>query len=309
MARHFPRLGRRRGQPGLIPQSARSDAQSPSSAEAARAEAYSAHAEAYSAHAEVYSRPTAAPAPGMARTAIATSAALTRKLRPSKVRRALRRRWFEQRVWRLPLTPYPSLLTLGTRYGRWMVPGDLIGPDWTCWCVGAGGDVSFDLELLRRFGARVRSFDPDPEFARVARMESAGHPRYSFHEVAITATDGPLRMQRHHQSNSRSLSPAGLYESHEYVEVPGRSLESLRAELGDERIDLLKLDVEGAEYDLLATLDPAALGIRVLSVQLHHNGGVHAAHQLAARLAAQGYRPVAQIRGAVKITFLRESSS
>jgi hypothetical protein len=34
-------------------------------------------------------------------------------------------------------------------------------------------------------------------------------------------------------------------------------------ELGDERIDLLKLDVEGAEYDVIPSFDLAALGVRV----------------------------------------------
>ena len=77
-------------------------------------------------------------------------------------------------------------------------------------------------------------------------------------------------------------------------------------ELGDDRIDLLKLDIEGAEYEVLPTLDLRELGVKVFAVQLHHNGSVRQARALVARLREQGYEPVA-CRPAVKLTFaLRE---
>ena len=40
------------------------------------------------------------------------------------------------------------------------------------------------------------------------------------------------------------------------------------AELGDTRIDLLKIDVEGGEYQLLPTLDLNALGVKVFAIPL-----------------------------------------
>jgi hypothetical protein len=78
-------------------------------------------------------------------------------------------------------------------------------------------------------------------------------------------------------------------------------------ELGDDRIDLLKLDIEGGEYGVLAGLDLAALGVRVFAVQLHHTGSVRQVHQLIDRLAAQGFRPVG-MRPVVKIAFLRATA-
>ena len=114
-----------------------------------------------------------------------------------------------------------------------------------------------------------------------------------------------MRLQITHDASSQSVSAAGLYESSAFVEMPGRALASLMAELGDERIDLLKLDVEGAEYELLPAVDLRALGVKVFAVQLHHNGSVRGARALIDRLRADGYRPVA-CRPAVKLTFARE---
>jgi len=111
-------------------------------------------------------------------------------------------------------------------------------------------------------------------------------------------------MQRTHHAGSRSVSPAGLYESDSFIELPGRTLPSLMAELDDERIDLLKLDIEGGEYDVVPTLDLTALGVQIFAVQLHHTGSVADARALIERLRRQGYEPVA-CRAAVKITFAR----
>jgi hypothetical protein len=100
------------------------------------------------------------------------------------------------------------------------------------------------------------------------------------------------------------VSSAGLYEARGYVELPGRTLPSLMRELGDERIDLLKLDLEGAEYDVVPRLDLAALGVKIFSIQLHHTGTVGQARELVANLARAGYLPIAR-RPAVKLTFMR----
>src|ERR1700719_1014712 len=84
--------------------------------------------------------------------------ARVRKLRPAKIRNALRRRWFEHRIGRVRLHEGPDLIHLGhASYGGWTVPGDLIGREWVCYSVGAGGDIEFDLELIRRYDAIARS--------------------------------------------------------------------------------------------------------------------------------------------------------
>jgi FkbM family methyltransferase len=200
-----------------------------------------------------------------------------RKLRPAKIRSAVRRRWFERSVGRTTLIAVPGLEDLGTRYGGWTIPGQLIDDSWLCYCIGAGGDVSFDLALIDRYGATVRSIEPVAEYVEEARRAAAGRDRFSAYQAPIATADGPIRMQVTHDARSRSLSAASLYDTARYVEVPGRTFESLMAELGDDHIDLLKLDIEGSEYDVVPRLDLRALGVRVFATQLHHTASVRAA--------------------------------
>lgn len=225
-----------------------------------------------------------------------------RRLRPAKVRNAVRRRWFEDRLSRLPLHEAPGLIDLGSPYGGWIVPGELIDPQWVCYSVGAGGDITFDLELIQRYGVTVRAFDAVAGYVEEAAEQAADEPRFSAHQAAITIADGPVTMQVTHDPQSRSVSSAQLYESIKFVELPGRTLRSLMDQLRDDHIDLLKLDIEGGEYQLLPRIDLRALGVKVFATQLHHTGTVREARELVAQLSRAGYEPVA-CRPAVKITF------
>jgi FkbM family methyltransferase len=195
-------------------------------------------------------------------------------------------------------------MELGSAYGGWRIPDGAVGEGDVCYCVGAGGDVSFDLELIRRFGAVVRAVDPVQAYGEKALRLAGGESRFSFRMAALAVRDGPIRMQSHHERSSASLSAVGLYETDEWIEVPGLTLASLMREFGDDHIDLLKVDLEGLEYELVPTLDLVALGVRVFAIQLHHVGSVGQAMRLIEGLRRQGYRLVAQ-RPTVKLAFAR----
>jgi FkbM family methyltransferase len=206
---------------------------------------------------------------------------------------------------RTPLRAIGGLAVLGDpNYGGWMLPADLIEPGWVCYSIGAGGDIRFDLDLIERYGVTVRAIEPVAKYVQLAIKDAGGDPRFSIEQVALAASDGPVRMQVTHDPDSESVSPAGLYDSSTFIEVPGRTLASLMAERGDTKVELLKIDVEGGEYDLLPTLDLQALGVKVFAVQLHHTGSVGRAKELVSELASRGYDPVAR-QPAVKIAFAR----
>jgi FkbM family methyltransferase len=191
----------------------------------------------------------------------------------------------------VPSAPVPGLERLGTDYGGWVVPCALIGAGWVCYSAGAGADVSFDIELLN-LGAFVRAFDPFRPFREKAERETGGNPRYSFDEVAIAAADGPVIMFGRQDSGGGSVSAVNLYGVETAHEIQGRSVPSLMAEHGDGEVRLLKMDIEGSEYDVLRSLDLAALGVQVLCVELHEHRPAHEAKALLAHLGDQGYEVV-----------------
>lgn len=192
------------------------------------------------------------------------------------IRSALRRSWFEWRLGRVPVEPYGPLTEVGTGREAWMVPAGTINGAWTCYCVGAGSDLTFDLELIRRYGATVRSIDPQNALRREAEPGAAADPRLTVIEATVAPQDGP--------PESGETGPDGK-------ESP-RSLASVMADLGDQQVQLLKLNIGGGEYGLLETLDLRSLGVRVLLVKLHATRRVGEALQLLERVRNQGYQPV-----------------
>lgn len=156
------------------------------------------------------------------------------------------------------------------------MPAGAINGAWTCYCVGDGSDVSFDLDLIRRYGATVRHVDPLNASRRHAVPDAAADPRFTL----VDATIAP----QHGHAESGDTTSAGR-------ERP-RSLSSLMAALGDQQVQLLKLDIGGDEYDVLETLDLRSLGVRVLLVELHATRPANKALHLVERLRSQGYQPV-----------------
>jgi FkbM family methyltransferase len=214
-------------------------------------------------------------------------------LRPSKWRNAARRRIFAATVpRRVGLDHRAEAEHVGTAYGGWPVPVQLLNRSSVVYSVGAGDDVTFDLGLIERTGCEVHAFDPTPEAAR--HIAAHAHPRLTFHNVAIWTHTGELTMHRAANPRHMALSAVNLQHTDRSVVVPCRTIESVRAELGHHRVSLIKLTVDGGEYGLLPQLALARWGTRVLVVALHHNRPVRAALALIAGLRDQGFVPVAR---------------
>ncbi|MBI5105851.1 MAG: FkbM family methyltransferase [Solirubrobacterales bacterium] len=235
------------------------------------------------------------PFPGTARSSL---------LRPRKISNAVRRRVFERRLAHIPVDAYEPLIHLGSDYGGWVVPDDLIDAGWTCYSVGVGHDISFDLELIARYGVRVRAFDPFELFGEMALSQTAGDPRFSFHPYAVAHRDGPLEMFGRQDHERGAVSAAGLFDTGSAFTRPGRTIPSLMRVLGDRHVELLKLDVEGSEYDVIPSLDLRALGVRVFLTEFHHTSPAGLARAVIGQLEREGYRAVHR-KDPTSFTFVR----
>ena len=76
--------------------------------------------------------------------------------------------------------PLAAMRAVGWRRHSYWVPEALLGPESVCYCIGAGEDISFDVELQTLYGCRVVIFDPTPygihHFEDLRRHVAAGTP-------------------------------------------------------------------------------------------------------------------------------------
>lgn len=208
----------------------------------------------------------------------------------ARLRRSLARRW---REWRLPR----GYLRLGTRYGGWWIDVGALGPAPLLVDCGLGEDISFPLAFIERCGGRVIGVEPNPRSLDYC-LPRCPAAMAILPQALWTRAGASLNF---HLPRPQDLLPKGadgvsgsLVDSHEYVAggaelaVTTTTLAAILAAAGRDQCDVLKLDIEGAEYEVLEELcrsgDIRRAG-QVL-IEFHHGATHHSAADTAATAAA-----------------------
>jgi FkbM family methyltransferase len=157
----------------------------------------------------------------------------------------------------------------GSAYGGWSVCPEGLTADSVVYCAGVGEDVSFDLALVQRFGVRVHAFDPSPRSIAWVRGQAGLPAAFEFHAYGIGEADGTLPFYPPADPAHVSYSVLGGRDGAEPVMGEVRRLGSIMRELGHTHIDLLKMDVEGAEYGVIRDLVAERIPVRQLLVEFH----------------------------------------
>lgn len=160
-----------------------------------------------------------------------------------------------------------KLQRFGSVYGGWTIPAEGLNAKSVIYCVGCGEDITFDLGLMERFGCPVHGFDPTPRAIEHVRKVTKELKGYKFHDYGVWDQTETLKFYAPRDPTHVSHSLVNLQRTETSLDVPVRSLPDIMKELGHTRIDLLKLDIEGAEYKVIASLLKHRLDIGVLAVE------------------------------------------
>ena len=129
----------------------------------------------------------------------------------------------------------------------------------------------FARQMRARFGASCRLVEANPALARRLR----DHGEFPVWACAVAGADGQVELHVASNDEASTVLPLSAASVHgglvrESVTVPSRTLASLVDEMGCEHVDLLKIDIEGAEVDVLAEVPSATLArMGQISVEFH----------------------------------------
>jgi len=185
-----------------------------------------------------------------------------------------------------------STVKLGSDYGGWHIPADLrLSSTDVCLLAGAGEDVSFDCALAMRYPCIIHIFDPTPRaiahFTALSAAVAAAKPfaplsagggppyqinaevfsRMSFHPFGLVAQDTEMRFYAPRNPEYVSHSILNLKKTTEFFTAPVKRVESILKELAISRIALMKIDIEGAEYQVIEDMIATRTLPRILCVE------------------------------------------
>ena len=185
----------------------------------------------------------------------------------------------------LPQLPHPLFVRPGTTDASGVVQniireewGAFIPPEPVRLIVDAGANIGDTTAwYLTKFpNATVAALEPDPDnYTMLVRNCAAFGSRAVLLNAALWSRDARLKLCPSVASNAVSVAEVGSAKDSTSVVCDGVSIPTLRESLGFPIIDILKCDIEGAEFDLFRDAPTWLSFVRCLVIEIHSE----AAHQ------------------------------
>lgn len=159
-----------------------------------------------------------------------------------------------------------------TPFGKenvWHVHIPSLGAEPRVLSAGVGHDISFEKELATYLGARILLFDPSPTGAETMSKSENRHTNIEYLPLGIAGEDGARSFSAPANAEEGSFW-IGAEPADRRVLFQCRSISSICAERGWQSVDLIKLDIEGFEYDALKDLLRSGVVVNQLCVEFHH---------------------------------------
>lgn len=179
---------------------------------------------------------------------------------------------------------------------------------------GIGEDISFDKGLLQEFNCTVYGFDPTPKTIEYIENENVPD-NFIFLPYGIYNLDGVVNFYLPLNPNHVSCTISNIqnYDQNEnkFVEVPVKTFSTIVAELGHKKIDILKLDIEGSEYEVLDQILNSPIEIGQILIEFHHRfPTIHKSKTKEAikKLNTSGYKLAAISEQYEEFTFIKTKS-
>jgi FkbM family methyltransferase len=161
---------------------------------------------------------------------------------------------------------------------------------------GVGEDISFDTELIKRFDCKIYAFDPTPKSIKYIDSQPKSD-NFIFNPYGLYNEDGFIKFYLPENPDYVSGTSYNRWNYNEKIikpiEVPVKKFSSITKQLGHKKIDILKIDIEGSEYDVIDDILNSDVIIDQILVEVHHRFpgvSIKKTIDLVDKLNAAGYK-------------------
>lgn len=195
------------------------------------------------------------------------------------------------------LTEKPDVICVKQRFGAdhggWDVVTSNIDMQSIVYSLGVGENASFDKALIEKYNLIIHAFDPTPNSIKWVKRQGFSK-NFIMHEYGIAAVDENISFYPPEKAGYTSYTildrPSAKANA---ISVPVKRLSTVMKELGHDHIDILKMDIEGAEYEVINDIFKSDIRPQQILVEFHHrfpNVGIKKTKEAIDRLRSMQYK-------------------
>lgn len=166
---------------------------------------------------------------------------------------------------------------LGTNYGGWYVPKNMeLNENSIIYSGGVGEDISFDIKIQEKYKCNIFLIDPtekalihfnevkeyykngkqflgniQKDYIQSIQNNKPDFSKFYYFNIGLWNCHDKLKFYKQNNKNYVSQSLIENMFTQEYDEVNVTTIKALMKEKKHKTIDLLKLDIEGAEIEVI----------------------------------------------------------
>lgn len=178
------------------------------------------------------------------------------------------------------------------------IPKKIINQESVIYSFGAGEDIHWEVELIRKYGCEIFLFDPTPRsfehFDKLYRnsiLKKNFHSpalkitydateeimeKISFSKIALYNKNTMVKFYKPKNPLDVSHSITNNQDTVSFIDVQAKHLTSIMNSFNHKYIDYLKLDIEGAEYMVVEDIVNNNIDIKVICLEYHYSNDLNA---------------------------------
>lgn len=156
----------------------------------------------------------------------------------------------------------------GSIYGGWTIISDSLSRDSIVYSVGIGNDITFDISVISKYGCEIFGYDPTPGIDTFLSNSSVPD-NFLFRSIGLSSNNGTLKFFKPKVESHVSHQKFSSGNEEELI-VPCETLDSIMKREDHSYIDLLKMDIEGFEYEVVEDFIGKGIYPKQLLIEYHH---------------------------------------
>jgi FkbM family methyltransferase len=159
----------------------------------------------------------------------------------------------------------------GNCYGGFYVCPEFLNQNSIIYSLGIGEDISFDMAVIKNHNCRVFGFDPTPKSITWVKQQQGLPAKFIFLEYGIADSSGltDFYLPRNTAYVSGSFIKQKNVNDNQKISVEMKSWKDIVNILGHKQIDVLKMDIEGAEYNVIDSVLESSVPINQILIEFH----------------------------------------